>query len=525
MVPNKSSTIQVTHRQTDATVAQKVSSATRVCLFRRGIRIIAAVTDNSAVAGIMGEMGEQTLAALRAKARGQLLFFGPWRDDWSDRPNQLPIDALSSVDPMNASSLTAFWKDVQNLQKQGRGHSLSAPQVREVQHLAGFRCMYPGCGAKVDQIGPNRRAGNVGQLAHIVGADPKGPRGTDESHTLSVDPANYLLLCYDHHHLIDVVDPDGFSISYLREVRHSHLYKVEQLLDQLKWQRVQAIGICGGIAGQNSLLDHREMHDALAQRELSSMRDNPQLVFSNAPSERLDKGYGYHLLQTYQPSILRLISELREAGPLRQSDLPLAIFPLHDTPLLVLAGRLIGEARPVHVFQPDRGRDHTRWDWPASDDQHQAKVVEDLVKAVPKAQIGLLTIALSDNFQDTWLPSALRQQIDRGAATWLAVKADKPSRRIISSEKAFSTIMNTIRDAIQHLQGQHQVTAMHVILVAPASICFAFGQALQAGNHLPTTIYQRSDQSYPFQPAIRIEARRVVSADEDSRIPLEIALQ
>lgn len=77
----------------------------------------------------------------------------------------------------------------------------------------------------------------IGEVAHIVGEMRSAARGTSPL-TLKErnDAENLLLLCRDHHKIIDD-NPDSYSISYLHEIKTKHLnWIASSLAKPLAWQ-------------------------------------------------------------------------------------------------------------------------------------------------------------------------------------------------------------------------------------------------------------------------------------------------
>lgn len=74
----------------------------------------------------------------------------------------------------------------------------------------------------------------IGDVAHIVGEQRDGPRGDS---TLSSDernhPANLLLLCGNHHKLVDTSVSD-FSVDRLLEIKQAHEDWVKNSLEQMR---------------------------------------------------------------------------------------------------------------------------------------------------------------------------------------------------------------------------------------------------------------------------------------------------
>lgn len=87
---------------------------------------------------------------------------------------------------------------------------------------SGGRCAYSGCGkALVLDVGDGD-VSLVGQMAHIVANSRQGPRGHDPlDDEARRDAANFILLCPEHHKLVDD-HPRRFPVPVLRRMKREH---------------------------------------------------------------------------------------------------------------------------------------------------------------------------------------------------------------------------------------------------------------------------------------------------------------
>ena len=73
---------------------------------------------------------------------------------------------------------------------------------------------------------------NSAYIAHIVADKPDGPRGdTVRSKLLCDDISNLMLLCNEHHNLIDKVDVEGHPESRLLVMKHQHEERIRRITD------------------------------------------------------------------------------------------------------------------------------------------------------------------------------------------------------------------------------------------------------------------------------------------------------
>ena len=85
------------------------------------------------------------------------------------------------------------------------------------------RCAHPDCRKPLVEINETRTVDTVlGEIAHIVSQSPDGPRGRETVPGGELDQLpNLLLLCQDHHTLIDR-HPDRFPVAKLLQWRTDH---------------------------------------------------------------------------------------------------------------------------------------------------------------------------------------------------------------------------------------------------------------------------------------------------------------
>ena len=68
---------------------------------------------------------------------------------------------------------------------------------------AAGRCEFDGCNKELTVDSLSKDTENEGQIAHIIAASENGPRGNKNSANLQDEIGNLMLLCPEHHKLID----------------------------------------------------------------------------------------------------------------------------------------------------------------------------------------------------------------------------------------------------------------------------------------------------------------------------------
>lgn len=395
----------------------------------------------------------------------------------------------------------------------GRGKAISESTAFLVWHAAASRCMYRGCSEDLGITALTTKKAARAYLAHIVASDPEGPRGDiATSHCLSDDPENIMLMCDGHHRLIDRIDEDGHPAGLLRDMRHEHVSMVRKMLDGLAFPCTQAITLLADLANIPTAISENDIRGSMLARQLGPLPNVFHAIRRTQRDDRLLPNFWENLLHEHEPVIRDFVVRFGWGQGSSGCSAPdvLAVFPLHLVPILILAGRIVGEARPVEVFQYDRHRKSWQWDLAAK--PHPANTFKVNEPSVTFADEVLLSIELSASIDDRALPEAIASQVQNGSIPWVRITATQPDSGCISHPDDLDQFTMVARKAIRIIQDGIRPSRVHLLGVSPASTLFRFGQLLQAGHHPAYSVYDRPDWDNPFKPGLSIEGQQVSSA-------------
>lgn len=397
------------------------------------------------------------------------------------------------------------------LGRAGRGSDITPKVSAKVWGDACGRCMFEGCGTKLITDSGAR----FGYLAHIVASDPKGPRGTvADSHRLSNDPKNIMLMCDEHHRLIDCFEPDKYTDTVLSSMRQAHCDRVDYYLSALTLPRVEAITLHANLAHVPTYFSESEFRDALLARGRAM---NPRVTHYLRRTQRDERGtsaFWTNYLREHRLDIQNLVARFNTIHLNSTSEL--AIFPLHHIATLVLAGRIIGEASAVQVFQYHRDRKTWKWDTDALPQPEGSFYVDGLSNQ--QATEVLMTVELTAHVDQSLLPPNLLDRVSKNQVPWVRIITDHPNAGCISHPDDLTSFMRVARQAINHVQDVMRAKKVHFIGISPASTAFCFGQMLQAGHHPTYTIYDRANRDSYFEDAFSITGHEVVADTETIQI-------
>jgi len=405
------------------------------------------------------------------------------------------------------------------LGRTGRGVDITAPTAWKVWTDAGGYCMFEGCGINLSTIPLYNRSAKIGYLAHIIASNPDGPRGTQaDSHRLSDNPDNIMLMCDGHHRMIDCFVPDEYDAPRLNAMRQAHRDLVRSLMDSLIYPRVKAITLHANLANIPTYFPESDLIGAILGIRRTMLPVVTHFIRRTQRDDRNIPSFWHHYLHEHENQIRDMVSGFNSNGGADMAEL--AIFPVHHVATLVLAGRIIGEARPVNVFQYHRDR-HT-WCW-NSNATPQPSGTFTVCGLVPDpANEVLITIELTANLHENTLPVGMADEISSGRMRWVRIKMENPNFACIQHPDDLAQFMAVARRAINHVQDVMHAQHVHLIAISPASTVFCFGQMLQAGHHPTYTIYDRAAGSTHFVEAFSISGHEVTAraGDQTKTIPL-----
>lgn len=406
----------------------------------------------------------------------------------------------------------------------GRGKALSVRSVQRVWHDAAGRCMFRGCGDDLGITPLTTRSAGVAYLAHIIAADKDGPRGDKHwSEKLADEPSNIMLMCDKHHRLIDRIAVDEYKTDILRDMRAEHVNTVRQVLNCLTYTKTQAIALLANIGNATTWPSEVDMQLAMLDRELAPLPLIDYQVPRNQRDDRSLPGAWRQILHDHENDLRTFIGKFGNTRSVGATTDVLSIFTVHLVPLLVLFGRIVGQARRVEIYQFDRDRGTWRWESGAVGKPAETIFLEHSVRNNGKAVV--LSIELSAEFPESALPPEIVAGMLDGSIQRVRIRTKAPGQNAIAHTSDMEQFTQIAREAINFVQDQLHATHVHLIGVAPASALFNLGQLLQAGNHCPYTIYDRPTWQTSFLPAITIDGSQVsaiVPAGETSSITIPL---
>ncbi len=355
-----------------------------------------------------------------------------------------------------------------------RGLNLTSVQKRELLILSGGRCEFEGCGKLLTLDGIP-----ISQYAHIIASSPNGPRGGELSHELANDLDNIMLLCSEHHTLIDR-KIDDFPTDKLKEMKHKHEGYIRRLGEQLKASPITPLVITSPIDRRSTLITDKQVIEATGQKYLPE-RPCPIQIQINTTETYNTASYWQEICKKIDYFFNIICSQLIE------NKNNLAIFSLAPIPVIAKFGELLGDKIPLEVYQKHRIPNNWKWQ---SDDQTVCFNLSTQLGDKSGSYIALVLAVSSDISNER-----IDQSLGHKPLAYIKIQASNLSTNCIQSKKDLQAFDFLYQEALNLIGNQYSSLPVYVFPAVPVSVAFSIG-CRRVSSHPCLTIFNADSQSF-----------------------------
>lgn len=351
--------------------------------------------------------------------------------------------------------------------------------------ISAGRCQFKGCHKCLFEELKTKKRTNLSNIAHIIADSPDGPRGdANLSNALKNNLDNLMLLCRDHHKLIDDNDHwEDYPVRLLQTWKKEHENWIANVLQLKPEHNTLVLGMFSNIGFDAKPLFHKDnLHKAIESNG-NYPRTSEPIIVDYTYLHLNDKSSNYWtLLENELKHELTL--QLRGKASLNSAE-SLSIFALAPMPLLMLLGKLIGDTNRVNIFQYHRKEQS--WVWPI-------ETISPLnIKAhwptnTPKhiSEIGL-ALMISDNGDIELMQSTIGTEIP-----FIIVECENANQNIIRSSSNLIEFKITLRNLLNQISTRFPKASIHCFPVMPVSAAIEFGRLLLPKSDPTIWIYDRN---------------------------------
>lgn len=347
---------------------------------------------------------------------------------------------------------------------------------------AGGRCQFKGCNKPLWYNGLTLSKGNFSELAHIIGAKKKGPRGNINSDILQDKSENIMLLCQEcHKEIDDLQNIKKYSTDLLKKWKKEHEERIRiQTSIHAERYKTTILRFQYNIGDQQVIIGDEETYNAIKPMYPS---DRKGIIIEKQNFDRTkDIDYWTMVANEIGNDVKRKL----ELGIDGEQIKHLSIFALGAMPLLMYLGKTLSDIMPMNIFHHNRNiRDSVKsWTWNNTSD----KTIEFIInqKKTTNSNKVALILALSDNIGEDKFNSAIADDFNIYEFT-----IKMPSPHCIENKTQLEIYSYEIRKLFNKIQNKHGVNCeIHIFPATPAVIAIQTGRLLLPTKEGKIFIYE-----------------------------------
>lgn len=338
----------------------------------------------------------------------------------------------------------------------------ASPQtIAKLWAKAAGRCEYDGCNKLLYKDDLTSEDINRGFVAHIIAASPDGPRGDEVLSALLVDDiSNVMLMCHDHHRLIDHEQVAEHTVDRLRAMKKKHEDRVKEVTE-IDAAKISVPIVYGTNIGQEAVsIPRRELAQAMLPGNYptenvvtiscqnSGIYDSQELFWQAEVAQ---------LEQKYNESLKPLIGK---------EDIDcVSVFALAPQPLLVKLGTMLSDLHKVKVYQKHREPDTWKWQEITKPNPMRISRPQDTSKT-PVLVFSLSAKAISNR---------VRNRFGDDASIW-EMTAEDPNNDMLRSADQLSEFRQLTRKVLDDINATSAFDSVKVFMAMPAACAVELGR-------------------------------------------------
>lgn len=351
------------------------------------------------------------------------------------------------------------------------------------------RCQFRGCNESLYRDDLTQVEFNQSYIAHIVADSPAGPRGhATRSEELKKDISNLMLLCDNHHRLVDGEQLKVYTEEVLLEMKKEHEDRMD-LISGIGINMKSEIVIYKANIGSNPvMMSYDSLKEYILPNRYPARSTAADLSLSNSTIVDSRKTFWEQQLENLDDQFKEQI-----LPKLRKSEfLHFSLFAMAPIPLLIKLGVYLSDIQSLDVYQKRRDPDT----WCFDDD---VATIYHFVPDEQKMNVAL-KIELSDNILNERITSVLGDD-----TTIYTIRIDNPDNDFVKSRKQIVDFGVKMKEAFREIKQIHgQDVILNIFPAMPISLAVQLGRVWMPKANLSMKIYDQNYALGGFVEAIEI---------------------
>lgn len=328
---------------------------------------------------------------------------------------------------------------------------------------------------------------NIGEYAHIIADSPEGPRGDAIlSSQLAKEESNLMLLCKEHHKLIDS-QVEEFSVDRLKNIKKEHEERIKRLVSIKPNKKTNIVVYTPPIGNRPVEVTNDEIHEAILTDMYPKSFDFIHLEVKNS-SLRDDKDTFWNV----ESEILKQNFDRYIAKDIQRGE-NISLFAIGPQPLLMQAGYLLGDLYNVEVLQ--KHREPNTWKWSPSGERNALR----LIRPQNCNNDPILIFALSGSE----IIERVKTQMGDSYSYWI-ISCDNPNRNMMQTKDQIGEFRALLYSVLNEINSSAIGKTLNVFPAMPNSCAVEFGRLKLHKSDMPWAIWDKQKSDIDYKATITI---------------------
>lgn len=356
---------------------------------------------------------------------------------------------------------------------------------------AAGRCQYRGCNKPLFVDALTKSEFNQAYIAHIVADVPGGPRGdVTRSPLIKDEISNLMLMCDEHHRLIDKKDVDGHPESLLLQMKKEHEDRIEKVATINPNMHSHIITYKANIGVHTPVISYESVREFLLPSYYPAQSQAIDLSLSNSPQRDKDASFWANELENIESQFNEQLRPKLRKGEVNH----LSVFGFAPMPLLIKLGTLLNDIQHAEIHQPVR--DPKTWNLNNDSTEMLYKVIEPS-ESLPTVA---LNISLSATINNDRIISVLGNE-----CSIYTITIDEPFNDFLKSKRQLQDFSIEMRKLFNHIKSKYNAqTPLHVFPAMPIATAIEFGRVWMPKADMPLYLYDENTANSGFFKALEI---------------------
>ena len=361
------------------------------------------------------------------------------------------------------------------------------------------RCQFSGCNKLVWRNDLTLTEGNFSDVAHIIAASEKGPRGNKESSNLQIEYSNLMLLCKKCHIEIDD-NPEIYTEQLLYEWKYKHEDRIHIQTSYPEDIHKSTVLLFSVNIGERIVPINPE-----AYRNAMFPKYPVDEKGIMIPKDNFDGHNDPEYWQAFASEIQRKINRSFEEGINEEKIKHLSVFAIGPMPLLMYLGKCIGDTVPADLYQSHRNIDDTNqtWSWPEDEKDTETLYITNSIRINENHTNITIVLSLSGKIR-----SERYEKFTSENFSVYEITIEDPSPHFLKSRKQLQGFSRKYRQLLNNIQATHGDSCkVYIIPAVPAPIAVECGRVLLPKSD-PEIFACEYDEQNGLRTVLKINSRQ-----------------